>query len=248
MIKYILFFLILCSVVKAKELRVIFSYATPPYVFEYDGSGIIVDITKKAFAQTSYEIKPIFVNSKRSFEMFKYGYADAIAMIQKSSGLGAYYSDIFVEYHVAAFALKSKKYAIKKIEDLKEYHFVGFQNARKYLGEQFSKVTKEARDNYSEVVDLRQQAYKFLKGRTDVILMDIYAFAFYKNELIAQGKIDPNLEVDVFEIFQPIQYRTAFKDKNTRDDFNKGLELLRVNGQYHEIYKKYNHQYFKIKI
>lgn len=87
-----------------------------------------------------------------------------------------------------AFALKH--YNIGKIEDLSDYNFIAFQNACKYLGETFEKVTIKADKKYSEVADQKQQVYMLLKDRIDIIVMDRHIFQFYKNELISEGKIE----------------------------------------------------------
>ena len=240
----IAFFLL--SLLNAKELDVVFSYSTPPYVFK-DGSGIVLTIVEEALAHKNHTLKPIFVNMGRSFEMFKDGYVDATSIIKKNSGLEAYYSEYFMQYHNAAFALKLRHYDIKTIEDLAKYNLVSFQNASKYLGERFQKVTQISDKKYAEVADQKQQAFMLLKGRVDVAIMDRHIFQFYKNELIAEGKISPNVETELFELFEPTQYRTAFKDEKLRDDFNEGIEFLKVSGRYDEIYDLYSNKYFEIK-
>jgi len=247
MIKNILFTsLLLFSTLYSKEVQTVFSYSTPPYVFK-DGSGIVQTIVKEALAYKSHTVKPVFVNIGRSFEMFKHGYVDATSIIKKNSGLQAHYSDYFMQYHNAAFALRSKLYDIKKIDDLKEYHFIAFQNANKYLGKEFGKVAKEAGQRYSEVADQKQQVNKLLHGRTDIVVMDRHIFRYYKQELISEGKADRGIQTELFELFEPTQYRMAFKDKKIRDDFNEGIEKLKKSGRYDEIYEQYSTKYFEVK-
>ena len=244
--KIILTLMMLLTLVDAKEVQVVFSYTTPPYVFK-DGNGIVIDIVKESLAYKSYTVKPVFVNIGRSFELFKNGYVDATSIIKKNSGLEAYYSEYFMQYHNAAFALSSSGVAIKELNDLKKYHFVAFQNATKYLGEKFGKVALEAKDRYSEVADQKQQVYKMLMGRTQVVIMDRHIFKYYKNKLIHEGKIPKNTKTTLFELFEPTKYRTAFRDKKIRDDFNEGLKLLKQSGRYDEIYENYSTKYFKVK-
>jgi len=133
--------MILNTITYAKELQIAFSYSTPPYVFK-DGSGIVMELMEKSLAYNSYTIKPVFVNIGRSFEMFKDGYVDATSLIKKNSGLKAYYSEYFMQYYNVAFALKSNKFTITKLDDLSAYYFSSFQNATKYLGAEFAKVAK----------------------------------------------------------------------------------------------------------
>ncbi|WP_455757684.1 substrate-binding periplasmic protein [Sulfurimonas sp.] len=238
--------LMLFSTLSSKEVQTVFSYSTPPYVFK-DGSGILVTIVKESLAKNSHTVKPVFVNIGRSFEMFKHGYVDATTIIKKNSGLDAHYSDYFMQYHNAAFALKSKQYKIEKMSDLKNYHYIAFQNARKYLGAKFGEIAKSAGDRYSEVADQRQQVYKLLHGRTDVVVMDRHIFRFYKNQLISEGKVDKGIETELFELFEPTKYRAAFKDENIRDDFNDGIKKVKKSGRYDEIYDNYSNKYFEVK-
>jgi polar amino acid transport system substrate-binding protein len=169
-------------------------------------------------------------------------------MIKKNSGLGAYYSEYFIQYHYAAFSLKSNQFNIKKISDLKNYYCISSQNATKYLGKEFSIIAKESGKKYSEVANQKEQVYKLLRGRTNVIIMDKYIFKFYQNELISEGKINKGIEVEVSELFKPTKYRIAFKDKSIRDDFNKGIEKLKNSGRYDKIYESYINKYFELRI
>ncbi|NOQ30319.1 MAG: transporter substrate-binding domain-containing protein [Helicobacteraceae bacterium] len=242
---FMLTFILLTSAVFAKEVQTVFSYSTPPYVFK-DGSGIVIDIITESLKSQKHTVKPVFVNISRSFEMFKYGYVDATTIIKKNSGLEAYYSEYFMQYHNAAFALKSNKYKIKELIDLKDLYFISFQNATKYLGNKFEKIALESGNKYSEEPNQKKQVYKLLKGRTDIAILDRHIFKFYKNELISEGKVDKNIQVELFELFEPTKYRTAFKDRTIRDDFNFGLKKLKASGRYDEIYDHYSSKYFKV--
>jgi polar amino acid transport system substrate-binding protein len=244
--KLILISLIFNIYTNAKELQIVFSHTTPPFVFE-DGKGIVVDIIKESLKHKQYAIKPVFVNIGRSFELFKNGHVDATSIIKKSSGLEAYYSEYFMQYHNAAIMLKSNNYNIKKIEDLQNYYFSSFQNASVYLGKKFGKTAKIAGERYSEIADQKLQVYKLLRGRTDIAIMDKYIFKYYKNQLIHEKKVPASIETKVIELFKPTKYRTAFKDKKIRDYFNSGLKKIKASGKYNEIYKHYSEKFFEVK-
>lgn len=243
-----LFFLIFMTIwVFAKDIQVSFATSTPPYVFK-DGSGIVVSIVKESLAFKGHTIKPVFLEIGRGFEMFKNGYVDATSIIKRSSGLEAFYSDYFMQYHNAAFVLNSNKNVkIKSISDLKNYYISAFQNAHVYLGKEFGDTVKNMGEKYSEIADQKQQVYMFLKGRTEVAVMDRHIFKFYKNMLIHEKKIDKDIKTELIELFPPTKYRTAFKDQKLRDDFNAGLKHLKVTGRYNEIYESYGKKYFEVK-
>ncbi|MEA3352910.1 MAG: transporter substrate-binding domain-containing protein [Campylobacterota bacterium] len=245
MVRILLLLMFCLNPLFSKHLQTIFSYSTPPYVFK-DGSGIVYTITKEALQQKKHTVKPIFVNIGRGFEMFKNGQADATSIIKKNSGLKAYYSDYFMQYHNAAFTLKTNKLSINKMEDLGNYYVTAFQNAHKYLGDKFNNAVNKQDKKYTELADQKQQVHMLLKGRTQVAVMDRHIFKFYMNMLIKEKKVPKDIEFTVHELFTPTKYRTAFKDPKIRDDFNKGLKLLKKSGRYDEIYEYYSQKYFKV--
>lgn len=230
----------------SKEVKVVFSYSTPPYVFK-DGTGIVQTIVKEAMEYKGHKVEPIFVNIGRSFELFKDGYVDVTSIIQVTSGLEAFYSEDFMQYHNAVFVLKKRHIKIEKLEDLKDLYSIAFQNAHIYLGEEFEKITKLANKKYIEIADQKQQVYMLLNGRTDVVIMDRHIFTFYKNLLIQEKKVDENIEVNMIELFPPTAYKMAFKDENLRNDFNEGMKYLKDTKRYDEIYDEYSKKYFEVK-
>ena len=193
--KILIMIILLAVMLFSKEVKVVFSYSTPPYVFK-DGSGIVLTIVKEALAYKGHTIEPIFVNMGRASELFRDGHVDATSITQTISGLDAFYSDDFMQYHNAAFALKKKHIKIEKLENLKDFHIIAFQNAYLYLGEKFGEVAKLADKKYMEIADQKQQVLMFLNGRTDVAVMDRHIFTFYKNLLTQEKKVDEN----IFEI------------------------------------------------
>ncbi len=242
--RIILLFILFLLTLNAREVQTLFSYSTPPYVFK-DGSGIVLTLVKEALAYKSHTVKPVFVNIGRGFELFKDGYVDATSIIKKSSGLVAYYSEPFMHYENVAISLKKNHCKLRSINDLKNYDFTSFQNAKVYLGAAFAKVANAAGKNYSEIANQRQQVYKLLKGRSSIAVMDKYIFEYYKNRLIQEGKIRSDIEVVESNLFEPTAYRTAFKEKQLRDDFNEGIRALCKTGRYDAIYKFYSEKYFK---
>ena len=230
----------------AKDIQVAFSPSTPPYVFKNE-TGITVDIVKESLAIKGHLLTPIFVSIGRGFKLFKDGYIDATTIIKKNSGLDAFYSDYFMQYHNAIFALRSNHYRINSLSQLSDYYLIGFQNAHKYLGKEFESVIQKSKNKYNEVPDQKMQVLKLLKGHTDIIVMDRHIFKFYKQELISEGKVPKNIQTTLYELFPPTKYRVSFKDERLLNDFNAGLHILKESGRYDEIYHYYSSQYFKVR-
>lgn len=246
---YNLFFLIClalsCSHVQARELKIIFSQYTPPYVFE-NGQGIVVDIVREALKPAGHTVLPVYAPIGRGFELFAEKRVDGTAIIRENSGLAANYSDDFMQYHNRAFTLKSRRHTLSKLADLKGKTVVAFQNASKYLGEDFGRVMA-GNANYKEMANQEIQTLMLLLGRIDVAVMDESIFRFYREKLIAEGKAPRATEYEVFPLFPPTPYKTAFIDAKVRDEFNRALSAMRRDGRYEAIYRKYIDEYFMVK-
>jgi polar amino acid transport system substrate-binding protein len=243
------FFLILLllpwGLTQARELKIIFSQYTPPYVFEND-EGIVVDIVREALKARGYSVVPVYVPIGRGFELFANKRVDGTAIIRENSGLKANYSDDFMQYHNRAFGLKSRQLKIRKLADLRDKSVVGFQNGYKYLGEDFGRVVAN-NPNYKEMANQETQTLMLLLGRIDVAVMDESIFRFYREKLIAEGKAPSTAEYEIFPLFPPTPYKTAFIDAKVRDDFNRELSIMRRDGRYEAIYRKYIDEYFVVK-
>jgi polar amino acid transport system substrate-binding protein len=230
---------------QARELEVVFSQYTPPYVFE-NGSGIVVDLVRTALESAGHTVKPVYVPIGRGFKMFVDKQVDGTTIIQQSSGVQAYYSDDFMNYYNRAFTLKSRKFDIRSIGDLAGKSVIAFQNADKYLGKEFGALAA-ANPKYKEMAQQEAQVQMLLLGRADVAVMDESIFRYYRDKLVAEGKADASKEYDSFDIFPPTPYKAAFNDAAIRDDFNKGLAAMRRDGRYDAVFAKYTKQYFAIK-
>lgn len=229
----------------ARELKIIFSQYTPPYVFEND-TGIVVDIVRTAFEFAGYTVKPVYVPIGRGIKLFSEKQVDGTTIIQESSGLKGFYSDYFMQYHNFAFSLKSRKLAIRKLGDLKGKSVVAFQSADKYLGEEFGQLAA-SNPNYKEIAQQEAQTQMLLLGRVDIAVMDESIFRYYREQLISEGKADRSQEYESFNLFPPTPYKAAFNEAKVRDTFNKGIAAMRKDGRYDAIYRKYTEQYFAIK-
>jgi polar amino acid transport system substrate-binding protein len=229
----------------ARDVQVIFYQYTPPYVFEL-GNGINVDIVRASLEPYGYHVVPVFVAMGRGFELFSEKRLDALTVIREDSGVEANYSNAYIQYHNHAFALKSRKLVIRGINDLKGKTIIAFQNAHKFLGEDFGR-TVAGNPDYKEMANQETQVLMLLLGRTDVAVMDESIFRFYREKLIAEGKVPRSVEFDSFSIFPPSPYKAAFVDAKVRDDFNRGLAAIKRNGKYDAIYRKYIEQYFEVK-
>ena len=228
----------------AAGLKIIFTQYTPPYVFE-DGTGILVEVVRTALESAGHTVKPVYVPIGRGFKMFADKQADGTTIVQESSGLKAAYSENFMQYHNRAFALKGRNLQVRNIGDLKGMSITAFQNAEKYLGEEFRRAVA-GNPNYKEMAQQDAQTNMLLLNRIDVAVMDESIFRFYRQKLIDERKADRAQEYVAFNIFPPSPYRAAFHDAKVRDDFDKAIAAMRKDGRYDAIYRKYSERYFPV--
>lgn len=229
----------------ARDVKIIFMQYTPPYVFE-DGRGIIVDLVRQALEPAGHRLVPVYAPITRGLDLFAEKHIDGIAVIQQSSGLAANYTAAYTSYHNYVFALKSRKFSVRTLDDLKDKVVIGFQNSHKYLGEAYGRAVA-ANPKYKELPDQETQTLMLLLGRIDLAVMDESIFRFYRNKLVAEGKAPATAEVQAFDLFPATPYGAAFGDPALRDEFDRGMAALRKNGGYDAIYRKYVGQHFPIK-
>ena len=237
-------FLLASGTAQGRDLRMVFSQYTPPYVLD-DGTGIVVDIVRQALARHGHEVEPVLLPIGRGFLMFAQGRVDGTAIIKRNSGLDAHYSAPFMQYHNHAIALERRELAVEDLDDLAGRSIIAFQNAHKYLGQAFGEAVAD-HPGYKEMGNQKTQALMLLKGRVDVVVMDRSIFRYYRGQLIREGRVSGEQGIDYFELFPPTPYRCAFTDPAIRDDFNDGLRQLRAEGDYQAIFREYAERYFEV--
>ena len=100
----------------------------------------------------------------------------------------------------------------------------------------------EGNAQYREVADQIVQLVLLFKERTDVIVMDLNIFNYFRKQAQTLQRLtdaELNEPVTVHQIFPPTAYRFAFRTERQRDDFNAGLAAIQANGVYAQLFKKY---------
>ena len=230
--KKIIVFLALISFICAKDIRVALGDKLAPYIIE-PNSGMEYEIIKSAFELKSYKMIPVFVPFARLAKSAETGAYDVVATINEDSKIkNVYYSDSYITYENVVVSIK--EYKIKSVADLKNKSIIAFQDANIYLGKEFADVVKN-NPNYFELANQEGQVASLMKERVEVVVTDLNIFKYYYNK----SSLFKQKQYIVYRIFKPTYYKLAFKDKKIRDDFNLGLKLLKNNGNYTKILKKY---------
>lgn len=220
----------------AAELRASVGLALPPYIISDQNKGMELEIVREALAEKGHTLKTVYLPFKRVAAAFDSGETDAALTVNESSSIqNAIYSDSHITYQNVAIGLASKKLKVKAVSDLGLYSVVAFQHAVQYLGADFANMAKR-NSKYSEKAKQNTQISLLFSKRTDLVVMDINIYKYYKK---LEKRVDTSQPVDVFEVFEPTKYKVAFRDKQIRDDFNEGLKALKASGRYEEIISSY---------
>ncbi|WP_019616314.1 substrate-binding periplasmic protein [Psychromonas ossibalaenae] len=225
--------LVLSSAVQAKTLTLIAGLSLPPYVIQESDSGMEYDVIKEALAFKGHTLVMKYVPFARvSVDYPKY---DGAITINESSGAKGNYSDQVITYQNYAVTLKNKGIKINSIQDLQDQKIIAFQNATKYLGDEFAQVVK-GNSKYRELGQQVKQVKLLYSGRTDVVVSDINIFKYFRKSVT---DVDTTAEITLHEIFAAVGYKVLFNDVALRDDFNAGLKSLKASGRYDEIVNSY---------
>lgn len=222
--------------VDAREVTVITSSSTPPYVNPQDGTGVVLDIITRAFAAQGYTVHFLYAPNRRVVEEL-----DAKRVDAAFNGAGAqhaYFSDPVINYHNVGISLTHNNFHIKVERDLSDKRVLAFQNATLLTTPAMAEM---AHDNphYTEVDNQASQVPMLYLGRTDVVIMEREIFAYYLKVEQAGKRIDVSAPYTIHNLFPPSARLMAFHDAGLRDDFNAGLKTIRQNGEYRKILAKY---------
>ncbi|MFN3580379.1 MAG: substrate-binding periplasmic protein [Pseudomonas sp.] len=221
---------------QAQMLVVGFGTHKPPYVFEGEDRGLEFEIVAQAFAQAGMQMQPYYAPLERMHRMLERKELEAMTATNTNSGVKAFHSDVYIEYHNVAVSLERKGIQLERIADLSGHSVSAFQRARMILGDEFRSM---ALNNPQYREEARQVTRNLLlyADRVDVMIGDrriIRAF----NDVVAD-RVDVTQPITFHALFSPTAYRVGFSDAGARDRFNEGLRAIRENGQYEAIEARY---------
>lgn len=219
------------------------SFSIPPYVILEDDSGLELDIIKEAFRISGHKVVPHYMPLDRSFRLYESNQLDGVINVKKGMVKGYYTSDV-ITFQNCAITLKRNGLKIESIADLKGKSVVSFQNAKKFLGLSFREAI-EGFSYYREVARQKMQIHMLFLDRVDAVILDRNIFDYFRMKVYES--IDIPQEITAKKVvyhcfFEPSKYKLAFHNKLLRDDFDRGLKIIRDNGTYENIQKTYKDQ------
>jgi polar amino acid transport system substrate-binding protein len=219
----------------------------PPYLYQSTKTGIEYEIVIEALnAAKVVDIQHIDVHFKRGIMLINTKSIDGItsnlansAYIDTSTKL--YESAPTLNYIDCAISLKENNFKLTSIKNFYKKKIWAFKSASTTLGEEFNQMTK-INKGYTENYSQELQVKVLVNKRIDIAISDKNIFLSRLSEEDV-GSITKDHFV-FHSIGEPTKRVVRFYDRELRDKFNKGLEVIKKNGTYKKILEKYKNLYF----
>lgn len=148
----------------------------PPFIIDEAGKGMQLALVEKALSYSDLDVSFQPMPLGRNLMGYKSLNADGIlTLLPDYEHPSLYISRPYITYQNVAISLTEKQFSIETVSDLLNKHIVAFQNARKFLGSEYSDVVSYSVD-YRELSNQGQQIDMLFLRRTEVIIMDINIF------------------------------------------------------------------------
>lgn len=224
------------QIIEGSQVRMSFGDKIPPFTFPESDSGIEIDVIREALAYKRHKLVPMYVPLARVPIVYEQ-FSDVDSAMtdlghQFKKGTPVYYGNSAITYHNVFITLKKRNIKIEGPKDLENFSLLSFQGAKLRYP---NWITMK---DYFESNNQETQIRHLISGKVDVVLSDINIFKYYFFKLF-KNKSFNDFSVHEFTKVNPDDYRPIFKSKKTRDDFNEGLEYLKKNGRYKDIFKQY---------
>jgi polar amino acid transport system substrate-binding protein len=220
----------------AETLRIGFGSHKPPYIFENEQRGLEYEIIIAALNSANFQVpQPYYAPMERLHLRLQRGELDGIATTQEDDG-GAFYSDVYIEYHNVLVALAKRQLPIHSIADLANYSISSFQRARFFFGPEFQAMA-EHNPRYREEPRQINRNRLLYAGRIDLVIADRRIFRYFNS--MVDDQVDVTQAITLYPLFPATPYQLGFRLAAHRDRFNQGLKRIRETGEYQRIEQKY---------
>jgi len=218
------------------SLEIITGLPKPPFIIEGAKAGLQLDLFRAAFS-SDYSIKFIPIPLGRNITSYQRMHVNGIAILPKGyQHPNMHVSKPYIVYQNVAISLAESNFTIESLDDLSGKSVAAFQNARKFLGDDFSKKMAYLMD-YREIADQMKQISMLYSRSTEVIVLDSRIFKYFLRENAGQTRYKK--AINIHYIFEERAYSAGFNTKELCDQFDLGIANMRVQGTYQQILDKY---------
>ncbi len=211
----------------------------PPYLDEETKSGMFLETISEALAAAGHVAKPIFLPARRGVALFENKEIEGSHYYFGDKAEGSCKTESYGDYQPGAIALKTLDSPIKSLADVKGRRVGAFVGAKDFFTpfhpDYPQAMTTAAEYREDDVVRITRLASN---GRIDIVLMDWRLFLW----MLKNDNQEYKYKADDFQknpVFGEAWISAQFWKKEYCDDFNRGLAMIKANGRYDAIRKKY---------
>lgn len=216
------------------EIELVTGLAKPPFIMEDQKTGLQLDLIREIFNLQNMQVTYTAMPLGRNITGFQRGNVDAVITIPPEYKYpGMHISKPYITYQNVAVSLADSNIKIKSINDLHSYSIIAFQNAKKFLGNEFADVAAYSID-YRELANQKQQIEMLFARRVEVIILDINIFKYLMRE-----SAYAETPFEVHYIFPKRPYGVGFKKLKHKKLFDEGLSTIKGNGTYQAVFDQY---------
>ncbi|WP_143764391.1 substrate-binding periplasmic protein [Cognaticolwellia mytili] len=208
----------------------------PPFIIEENGAGLQLDLIREAFISVNHQVNYTHLPLGRNISGFKRFNAEGIAILPSDyQHPSIFLSKPYITYQNVAVSLTDDDLSIKTIAELSGKSVIAFQNAKKFLGDEYNTSISLSTD-YREIADQMQQIEMLFSRRTEVIILDVSIFKFFVKSHVG-GRYSQGYTIH--PIFAERGYAAGFNTKQHRDMFDHGITLIKEQGVYQLVLDRY---------
>ncbi len=243
--QFILVMLFLSSYSSAQDsIHFGFGYEKAPYVIGRTEKGLEIDIARAALATQHYKLTLEHFDNHNLTSALKMDRVQAIATVRDPE---RQFCEVkhFISFQEVAISLASEHLSINNISQLQGKPIVAYEGAWQALGNHYAALFKpnspdRVQEHYFESRSQASQNAMFWAGRAKIIIEDKAIFSWYRHQL--KDKYNTNRAIVVHNIFQEsTPYSVFFKSPKLCAVFNKGLSVIKKEGQYQRLYEQYRY-------
>lgn len=211
----------------------------PPYMIEETSSGIFTDLISQAFAAAGHRVKLEFLPNRRAFAAFENRKVDGVLYYFGDKAQGSCRTEPYGNYQPMLMALKKNAFKIVSLDDVGGRRVGAFLGARDYFALTVANYAEAvAAADYREEPDLARLTKLLLNDRLDIGIFDWRIF-LWTAKTEAEGSLYTVRDIERHPLF-PIAWVSAqLWNPAHCEAFNRGLAILRSDGRYVAIHRKY---------
>ncbi|MEN3160038.1 transporter substrate-binding domain-containing protein [Alkalimonas sp. NCh-2] len=212
-----------------RTLTILVGMDKPPYIQLQDSTGFELELLREVSKRMGFDAVFLHVPNARIRYLLEQGHGD-VATLQRyaEQPTELFYSLPYVRYQNAVISLREKELVIQHPQDMQRLNVVAFQSAKTVLGDEFGDMAHSS-SRYQETTNQKTQVDLLLAGRIDAAVMDINIFHYFRRVS------DDSQPIQLHTLFPPSDYRAAFREQTLQQDFDKALQQLFAQPDYHRM-------------